>query len=321
MSTEQTRAPRHPRIGSGRALEEMEREAERNVEDLKPSDAERALGTYDAIVAHREVERASLLARVSGVPTVPATPLLAVEVAPGTTAADIISNLATAARTSDAAATAERHAALNAEARPLVSEARSLATRHGMLRSKHLARVSAVALADWNAVRAATPKNLTMVGDRMVSPPHDAIWRLSQAARAAYDPLTSTFGDSATSGRDVDPVNMAEVAAAVEQFLDSGELFDNASGVVLPVFRRALSHLRWWIQKSAAIVAAAEEGITRFDAAAKHFEEVMAKVTPVDGVVLPKPGEIFRAAPAREYKQTFAEDFEPRSMMREEARS
>ena len=102
----------------------------------------------------------------------------------GNSATEIITRMAAAARSSDAETGAKKRADLDAELRPLVSEAKGLSTRLGMLQSRHMSRVSAVAHADFAAVRIATPKNLVFENGALISPTHIAIWRLEQAATA-----------------------------------------------------------------------------------------------------------------------------------------
>ncbi len=264
-------------------------------------------------IAARENEKANLLAQHGAKRIDAPAPLTAVEVKPNTTVASIIAKLANAARTSDAAVTVEKHAQIEAEARPQIAEARGLLVRHGLLKSKHLTRVATAALADWNAVRLATPANLTPVADRgLVSLAHEAIGRLEQAARTAYDVLISEFGDSNTSGRDVDPQSLPAIATAVENMLDGRDLFDPATGLVRQTFRRAVSHLTWRLEKGRALVAATEDSVTRFEAAVAHFETTMADVTPADGVTIPKAATIPQAAKDETFVQRFAAPFDPR---------
>ena len=67
-----------------------------------------------------------------------------------------------------------------------------------------------------------------------------------------------------------------------------------------------------WITRGRDIVAAAEEGVKRFDAEATRFEEVMKDVKPADGVSLPVSISIPKAASAPVYRQDFAGSFDPR---------
>ena len=56
-------------------IENMKQEAARDIETLKPTDTERALGSYDAIVAARTVERDAMLKQVATSPQ-PETPAI-----------------------------------------------------------------------------------------------------------------------------------------------------------------------------------------------------------------------------------------------------
>jgi hypothetical protein len=48
-------------------VEEMKKEAARDIETLNPTDAERALGSYEAIVAARTADKEQTLARIGAV--------------------------------------------------------------------------------------------------------------------------------------------------------------------------------------------------------------------------------------------------------------
>jgi hypothetical protein len=110
-----------------------------------------------------------------------------------------------------------------ASAQLLIDEAHSLQTRLGILRAKHIDRVSEVHLStDWPAVIAALPADWKYdTGSRtMKSKSRKAVQMLKAAAQNAHATLTSSFGDSQRGPKDVDPVSLADAAASVELFLN-----------------------------------------------------------------------------------------------------
>jgi hypothetical protein len=258
-----------------------------SIDALNPTDAERALGTVDAIVEHREQEKQALLARVGVVPqSEPILPVLTQPTASTTEAFtkldDVLSFLGgrgdAARRERDDA----RRAELEAQARPLIAQIHASMTSHGALKARWLARVEGIAGQNWGAVFEATPQNLVFDAAVRgnVSPTHRALHRLKAASEFARDTLRSTFGDS-QPGQDIDPVNAADAASLVEAILAGGDWLHRGTDTVSPTWGRAFAHLEVWAKRAHGIAEAAREGVERFAAAEAQAKLVLADVMPL----------------------------------------
>jgi hypothetical protein len=289
-----------------------------NLEDLNPTDEERALGSYDAIVAHREAEKATMVAKTLDVkPEAPTLPVIQ-----GKTIGSILTTLTDAGHAGTTRARAERLAEVRAEVQPLLTEARSLETRHGMLRAKHLARVEEVAGADWSAISAAAASpaylKLVEVGGRKqnVNVAQRAVHRLRTAAVEARAVLSSSMGDN-EQGRDIDPTSLSRAAAAVENALAGGDI-DFAPGVLRQSFKRGVSHLRVWIERAQRLVDGTEVAVQRFDEAVEATREIMVGLVVAEAPPRPPASRL----PVMEDTRptlggTSYQDFEPREVMRD----
>jgi hypothetical protein len=183
-----------------------------------------------------------------------------------------------------------------ASAQLLIDEAHSLQTRLGILRAKHIDRVSEVHLStDWPAVIAALPADWKYdTGSRtMKSKSRKAVQMFKAAAQNAHAALSSTLGDIERGPKDVDPVSLADAANCVELFLGTGRnsdmLIDPASRQPSGTFRRSLSHLREWLVRGRRIVASAVERVEAFDRAETFAKEVLEHAEPNEVKASPPP--------------------------------
>jgi hypothetical protein len=301
---------RSPIIGRSSVIEEMKQEAVRNLEDLKPTDEERARGSYEAIVAAREVERSQMVATLTQ--KQPETPAV-VAIQTKEPVASIIGRFTARTAEVTAAAAADR----TAEARKLeagqVAEAKSLETRHGILKKKYQERVEGAFGTDFAALLASLPEGLQHDPDRqgLVAVNHLAVYAYKAAAEHARELLRSSFGDR-VQGNDPDPVNLSGAAQQVENAIIGGQTHDALTGLVAPVFLRAISHLTWWVEKGRNFVDATERAVKAFDQAESKLKKILATVEPTDGPPSEKVSYLPPIERTREMGSTSYVDFDPR---------
>jgi hypothetical protein len=241
--------------------------------------------------------------------------LVAVPVAKGASLNDMLSKFSTAGRAGSAAAQAEKLNEASVIAVPLIAEAKSLQTRHGILNSKYLAKAEAVHASDWPSIFKSVPQGLEMdtTGQRMVPKNHDALRRLQQAAADAVSNLTSTFGDSSPGNDDLNSYSLANAAGTMQSVLQFSA-HDPLYGTTSANYRRAVIQLRWWLDKSRAILVATEDSIERFLRYEAEAKELLANLTPQDGAPTAERAYIAKLPPtptAGSGGSSFT-DFDPR---------
>jgi hypothetical protein len=227
-------------------------------------------------IKNRQAEKSALLARTTPEPEEPTLPVVAGGEKPLSIDA-LLRKLAVAGTPKVDAETRDR---LRAEAQPHLTAIRSAMTEHGILRTKNLADVEAVALQDWPAIRAATPAKLVLIGRGYVDMAQRALARLYETSTRARATLLSQFGDSAPGRNDIDPVNAVGAAEAVEAMLQGDGWRHPGTGDVSQTYRRAVSHLEVWAKRSKDIAASARLAVEAFKAAKQHAAEILAGVVP-----------------------------------------
>jgi hypothetical protein len=278
-------------------------------------------------IKNRESEKQSLLASVGFVPPAAETQTVAVveNKKTGDTPALIRAFVAAGAAPQVASADTQREEA-EAFARPLLIEARSLETRHGILKREYLTRVEHANGTDWPTFIASVPEELTWdatiqggVGG-MASRNHSLIRRYRAAAELALAGLKTTFGDS-QQGKEIKPANLSIAAQAVESALVVGathrwdtDLDGAAVRVMTAGFREGVANLRWWAEKIRPIVEETARACAKFDEAELLLREMLLRVSPQPAAkpvkiglaqLPPPPKEL--AAPTSSYV-----DFDPR---------
>jgi hypothetical protein len=203
--------------------------------------------------------------------------LQAVQVPRDESASAMLDRLGAAAAGVDAGRRAERRAAAEAIVRPLIEKLQGAMSQHGGYQARWRDRVADVAARDWPAILRATPADLQFVDNRMVSANHEAIYRLRDASKTAYDVLASQYGD-VNQGRDLDPSSAPRMIAAIEAMLNGDATHDPATGEFSASFKRGIMHLRWWTEKIVALAESTKSAVEAFKSAEAHAAEVLANV-------------------------------------------
>jgi hypothetical protein len=184
----------------------------------------------------------------------------------------------------------DAHAAERAEAeriaRPKVSEARALETKHGILKRQYLDRVEQAFNTDWPKFLAAVREEVIWdpASNRSVSANHRHIHRYRATAELARAGLTSTFGEQ--QGKEVlKALSLGFAAQQVESALDhdrhhvSDTARDGGRIRVLAMdFKAGVDALEWWLVKIRALVAETEKACASFLDAEKLLREMLVRV-------------------------------------------
>jgi hypothetical protein len=229
--------------------------------------------------------------------------------------AAMVTRFANKAAEADAERAEQRRQEARAAERGMIAEARSLETRHGILKKKYQARADAAAGTNWRALYAAVPEGLVFNEklQRMVPTNHDVL-RLYQAAVAdAYAMLNSTFG-SANQGRDLTPVGLAIAAQEVERAIQGGATHDDLHGVLSQSYRGAVRWLEFWFEKGRQMVQSTEEAVDRFLTAEVAAREILAKASPQEVAPTPVKATLPVLEPQPQGSATSFCEFDPRNM-------
>jgi hypothetical protein len=263
-------------------------------------------------IAQREAERAALLKQTpTAEPETP--PVTAIETREPVSA--LVSKFVEKARAADGVRVAEREQEARVLEAGMVTEAQSLQTRQGILRKKHLAKVEEAAAIDWKRLFAAVPEGLEYDEklQRMIPRNHDALRAYRAAAEHARDCLRSAFGDR-EQGSDPNPVNLSVAARLVDNAITGKQTHDEIYDRLTPNYRWGIRWLVFWIEKGRALVAATEEAVKRFDAAAEKAKAVLAAAEPrPDTPAQPEPHGLQRlpVTPPQSNSTSYT-DFDPR---------
>jgi hypothetical protein len=275
-------------------LAEMKREAARNIDDPSPTDVERALGSYDAIVAAREAERAALLERI-GATAQPEPPRasLADLLTKASSGADKLAALDTAERNGQRAAEEEDQERARQLIAPHRERGHGAVTRMGQLKAKYADRVSKAAALDLKAIFKRVPARVTPGQDYAAN--HFAIERYVRLARE----ITDTF-------RSFSPVDFTDGVRSAESYVYRG----SSSPEFLNEIRR---HLPWHTDRLVGSVASVEERLARFEKLEAAITEDLAGVELVDVAPDPKPDFLAPMPPTpRRSSDTSFYDWDPR---------
>jgi hypothetical protein len=201
----------------------------------------------------------------------------------------------------------------------LLTEAKALATRFGILKTKHLEHIAEVRGTDWLSALAAAPDDFVMQDRRMFSPSRKAINVLRLTADSAFTALSSSFGDSSRGAKDIDAVSLDDAVETARSYLLGGNLIDPTTRDVAPYIQRAFSHLKVWVERARNIVNSAAEAVERFTAAEARAREALAGVKPREDVPVTLPGLRLVSLPPTpsSSRASSYQDFEVRSSMQE----
>jgi hypothetical protein len=272
----------------------MKAEAARNVDDLNPTDGERALGSYDAIVAAREAERATLLERVGATlqPEPPRHPLADLFTKAGSGAGKLAA-LDMAEREGQRAAEEDDRAKAEAMIAPLREQGHGAITKMGLLRRDNQERVAAIAALDLKAILKRVPPQVVPGLDH--APNHFAITRYIALAR-----------DLADVFRVFTPVDFQDAIRAAE-----ASAFHGTSS--LDFQNQIRRHMPWHTQRLVGMVASVEEQLGRLDQFEAQVAADLAGVELIDAPADPKPDLLapMQPTPRRSSDSSFC-DFDPR---------
>jgi len=314
----------------------MRREAERNVEDLKPTDAERALGSYDDIVAHRERERDALLQSVGATP-VADEPTVAATTSPeeleqllDDSMASRLGVFADADRAGQQGNDDEVRAMAASEIDPLVSRAHSAATRLGLIIGTHKTHADEIARVDWRAVLRRVPIKATAAPRstdapvnfeaRNVRPDFTSNHeRLVMYSRKAVELATSLAAEHPYFP------DLALAVADLEPYRDPSRYLFIAydfTGHRSQGMKRARLHVESHLERAERQVAAVEGLVKQFLAMEAKVKDDLADVGPLESVP-PAPKNITLPRlpdPPREYNVSYlTPGWDVRSNMRDPA--
>ena len=248
----------------------------KNIEDLKPSAEERALGSYDAIVAARQQFQDAYKAATPAEPAVPKT----------TPTPSLISKFIDRANAPTSEALLAEQAECDRVGRPMVTEAHSIQTAFGILRINYQPKVEAYVGTDWAALRAATPSVLIWCEKpgMLVDISKQAIHNFQVAVTNARTTLASTFGDAQPGPREVNAVSLQHAAQILGNLLDSGgnyiadkSLDGRSVRVQSATFKRAVVQMSWWLNKARSILESAQHAVERFVTTERELNEVLAQ--------------------------------------------
>jgi hypothetical protein len=171
-------------------------------------------------------------------------------------------------------------------ARSKITEARSLETKHGILKQRYLDRVEQAYSTDWKTFLAAVREEVIWdpASNRMVSNNHRHIHRYRAAAELARDTLKSSMGDP--QGKEVFRAwSLSFAAQQVESALDHDRhhtwdtsLDGAAVRVIARDFKSAVDALDWWLVKIRPLVAETEKACAKFLDAEKYLHEMLVRV-------------------------------------------
>jgi hypothetical protein len=176
-------------------------------------------------------------------------------------------------------------------ARPLLTETKSIQTTMGILRSKWQDKVEAYVATDWNALRAATPSMLvweTKGRGGYVDISKQAVHDFQVAVSSARTTLGSSFGDDKPGPGEVNAISLSHAAEILSSLLVGGNYIGDRSldgpsiRVQSATFRRAIVQMRYWVDRSRAILQSAERAVDRFVQTERTLTEILAKLDPAE---------------------------------------
>jgi hypothetical protein len=308
-----------PRLSKAVQQLQENRNAEVDIESLAPSDEERQLGSYEAIVAHRTAEVARLKAARQVKPVEPALPAVAesrkvVEQQLGAR----LNQFAAAEQAAVQARDEEIRAQVTAEVDALASRARGAQTALGIMREKWYDDVAAVAGLDLNAVLRRMPLKETAAEDRNGNAPvfisnHTHLVLLVRHAQPLAGALGSDFEELRKSMEHLSTftANLWYQTGGTQGY------YDTLIGGPSVTWRSAKAHAVHWLTKMEQHVAAVRRLIEQYERLHARVAADLANLGPLE-IAAPPPKAVvgaLRAFPPEPGGSSF-QDFDPREGIR-----
>jgi hypothetical protein len=205
-------------------------------------------------------------------------------------------------------------------ARPLLTEAKSIQTTMGLLRSKCADKVEAYVATDWPALRAATPQVLVRDANAkmMVDVAGNAVRNFQNAVADARTALASQFGDSQPGRSEYNTISLTHAVEIMnnllvgDNYVGDRSLDGRSVRVQSATFRQAIAQLNYWLGRSRSILQSAEHAVERFNRTEQQLTGILAKLDPAHVEPQMKRTTLPDIKPEPERGTSSYADFDPR---------